>query len=241
MILQRVLSPIPRRWLWLGCALLTALLLALAFWFYQGAAPRAPANNDYESPPAYPKALDTFSLQQHQLFADPMNGLGLRYHSAQESLQFDINIYPIGGLNWQPSPHLFDGELQVILADRQYAVSQGQWLSHQQIIRQPVWLAGSSGMQLHGWLTGAQMQRFDVVYLFIQQDKWIKFSFFNDHTGAGFPPQSGFLHKTQQWVERFLPHIQAPPESPYARQQRELHSQKIRAKAQELLKARQAP
>lgn len=193
--------------------------------------------SEYTSPAVYPQQTAQFRVIKEELYADPMNGFGLRYQDkAKAGSHFDVNIYPVGSLYWQNLGPILDSEIAVILADRDYLISQGQWQEKRAVTRAQVLIAGQSGVRVHWYLwTPAKIQH-EIVYLFLQQDKWVKFSFYR--TAAHYTQADGvnLARQADSAVWQLLPELHAPPQSPVVAKKRAEHAEKIKAKAQELLK-----
>jgi hypothetical protein len=195
--------------------------------------------SDYTSPAVFPTQTQTFELIKQEIFADAMNGLGLRYQDkTKPSSHFDVNMYPVGGLYWQHMPPVLDGEIAVILADRDYAISQGLWQEKREVLRTPVTIAGQAGVRLQWYLWLPHKIQHEIVFLFLQQDKWIKFSFYRTAANYLTVDALNLAKQAEIAVWQLLPELHAPPESPQVAQRRAEHAAKMKAKAQELLKGK---
>lgn len=197
--------------------------------------------SEYTSPAVYPEQTRAYQLIKQEIYADPMNGLGLRYQDKLKSgSHFDVNIYPVGSLYWQQLAPLLDGEVAVILADRDYLISQGQWQEKRTIVRTPVTIAGQAGVRLQWYLWTPNKIQHEIVFLFLQQDKWVKFSFYRLAANFVEADAVNLAQQAANAVWQLLPEVHAPPESPVVAQKRAEHAEKIKTKAQELLRG-QAP
>lgn len=220
--------------------LLVAIALTIFFFFnpfrqLAVSTPDAPANNNYEVPAAYPKNTEQFVLQTRELHSDPMNGIGLRYQAKGNNREkLDVNIYPVGALSWVDNPNLLEEEANNILADMDYLIRQQQWQQRLDVLREPLTIHGQQGLCLHFKLQQDKYILYKMVYLFVQQDKYIKFT--QDSTDLS--PNA--LLRSRAAVTHMLPLIHAPPESPYAHRVREVHREKMKKRVQELLRDRQS-
>ncbi len=195
--------------------------------------------SEYTSPEVFPTQTHNFQLIKQEIFADPMNGLGLRYQDkAKPGSHFDVNIYPVGSLYWQQMAPVLDGEIAVILADRDYAISQGAWQEKREVVRVPVTIAGQAGVRLQWYLWTAQKIQHEIVFLFLQQDKWVKLSFYRTAPSYMAADAVNLAKQAENAVWQLLPELHAPPESPQVAQKRAEHAAKMKAKAQELLRAK---
>ena len=75
-------------------------------------------------------------------------------------------MYPVGGLHWQQMAAIVDGEIAAILADRDYAISQGQWQEKRAVVRTPVTIAGQAGVRVHWYLWAPAKIQHEIVFLF---------------------------------------------------------------------------
>ncbi len=197
-------------------------------------APVVPGNNDFEHPAAYPASTANLTLQQRELFSDPMNGIGLRYNvNNYPGLSLDLNMYPVGALSWVNNPNLLDDEADVILADMDYLIQHGRWQQRLETLREPVVLQEQPALRLHFKLQTGTTAIYKIIFLLVQEDKYVKFSM----ESADLSPNA--LQQAQGLVEHLLPQVHAPPESDYARKIRDEHQAKMKQKVQELLRQRQ--
>jgi hypothetical protein len=215
-----------------ACVVTAALLIACG--------KKSPS--EYTSPAVFPEHTKNFQLIKQEIYADPMNGLGLRYQDkVKPASQFDVNIYPVGSLYWQNLAPLLDGEVAVILADRDYAITQGMWQEKREVVRAPVTIAGQAGVRLQWYLWTPQKIQHEIVFLFLQQDKWVKFSFYRITAHYTAADAMNLAKQAEAAVWQLLPEIHAPAESALVAQKRAEHAAKIKAKAQELLRERTSP
>lgn len=198
--------------------------------------------SEYSSPQHYPEQTQTYQLVKQEVYADPMNGLGLRYQDkAKPSSHFDVNMYPVGSLYWQQMAPLIDGEIATILADRDYLISQGQWQDKRAVLRTPVTIAGQAGIRVQWYLWAPEKIQHEIIFLFLQQDKWIKLSFYRSAAEYLEADAQNLVKQAESAVWQLLPALHAPPESPQIAKKRAEHAAKMKAKAQELLRGSQAP
>lgn len=195
--------------------------------------------SEYTSPAVFPQQTQQFQLIKQEIFADPMNGLGLRYQDkSKPGSHFDVNMYPVGGLHWQQMAAIVDGEIAAILADRDYAISQGQWQEKRAVVRTPVTIAGQAGVRVHWYLWAPAKIQHEIVFLFLQQDKWVKISFYRNAANYLEADALNLVKQAESAAWQLLPALHAPPESPQVAQKRAEHAAKIKAKALELLQAK---
>jgi hypothetical protein len=195
--------------------------------------------SEYTSPAVFPEHTQAYQLTQQELYADPMNGIGLRYHDkAKPTSRFDVNIYPVGSLYWQQLEPLLEGEIAVILSDRDYLIAQGKWQEKRAVMRTPVTITGQAGVRLQWYLWAPNKIQHEIVFLFLQQDKWIKFSFFKMAAAYDNADAMNLAQQAEAAVWQLLPELHAPPESPLVAQKRAEHAAKIKAKAAELLRGK---
>jgi hypothetical protein len=195
--------------------------------------------SEYTSPEVYPERTQTYQLSKQEIYADPMNGLGLRYQDKiKPGSHFDVNIYPVGSLYWQQLAPLIDGEVAVILADRDYTISQGLWQEKRDVLRTPVTIAGQAGVRLQWYLWSPQKIQHEIIFLFLQHDKWVKISFFKITARYAAADALNVAQQAEAAVWQVLPEIHAPPESALVAQKRAEHAEKIKTRAEELLRAR---
>lgn len=195
--------------------------------------------SEYVSPAVFPEYTQAYQLSKQEVYADPMNGVGLRYQDkVKPSSHFDVNIYPVGSLYWQQMAPLLEAEVAVILADRDYAISQGAWQEKRDVVRAPVTIAGQAGVRVQWYLGAPQKIQHEIVFLFLQQDKWVKLSFFKTASAYAVADALNLAKQAEAAVWQVLPEIHAPPESVAVAQKRAEHAAKMKARAQELLRSR---
>lgn len=213
-------------WRWAGAFLVALVLAALAvFTFWPKPLKPAPP-----SPVAlFPTHTAQWQLTTQNLFADPMNGLGLRYsHTQNPSLSVDVNIYPVGALYWDNNPYLLDDEADVILNDMDYLVKEGTFTARLNTLREKTTLNGQPALLVHFYLTHKGPAQHRVVLLQQQQDKFVKFT----HTST--QPHENPIATLQSMALELLAQLQVQPEQANVQALRQAHRQKMAQKAQQL-------
>jgi hypothetical protein len=93
-------------------------------------------------------------------------------------------------------------------------------------------------VRLQWYLWAEQKIQHEIVFLFLQQDKWVKFSFFRNTAHYAAADAMNLAKQAEAAVWQLLPEVHAPAESALVAQKRAEHAAKIKAKAQELLRTR---
>ena len=177
------------------------------------------SSSDYANALVYPDKV--YSLQyvsQHQ-YDDPIWGIQLRYaHIFSQADILDVYVYPIPATKWEEQLTVLNEETNAVLKEITLAVEKGHYQSVTSGQSGEVNIAGQKGVKTPLELTmkdGTPYQSF--VYLFIQQDKFIKLRFsLLKGNGAGLPNEDSL-------AEEIIANIKVPPESEYMIAKREEH------------------
>ena len=182
--------------------------------------------SDYEKLLVYPEKIYAMEFMSKHQFDDPLYGIQLRYaHTFSRDDILDVYVYPIPSTNWSDKLAVLKAATDAVLNEISYAVEQKHYQSAKPGEVQPIQLAGKKGMKTPLDLvfdSGARYKSF--VYLFIQEDKFIKLRFsLLLGNGEGLPSEDLL-------AEELLTNISVPPESAY------MHDKRASFIAQQMLR-----
>lgn len=188
-------------------------------------APTQPVS-DYHNDLVVPQATENFTLANKHVFDEPMAGVSLSYQNrAYPTDVITLYVYPIDALSWDDAAAVLAAEMEDVMADVDIAVERGHYLSRTEPVVDPFSFE-SDGHQFSGLKSS-----FDVVaqngvtyhsnsYLFLQQDKYIKFR-------TSFDSRVTVAWSGDETVKEILPGVSVPPESPYMAQLRATHREQL--------------
>lgn len=198
--------------------LLTCCLLLVAC---QTNMVKAPAEVDDKL--TYPQQTDTLVLMGKKTFDDPLDGVQLRYqYIFYPDDVVDIYIYPIARTNWANTEEVLKEEYDNVLKQVDYAIEQGHYASRGE--QQSDWVSFDEKRGLKGQFKlvfPPEDNRQSYVYLFIQEDKFLKFRL------SLVAEEGAKLPNTDEIVEDLLGGISVPPESEYMAKLRKQQREKV--------------
>lgn len=209
--------------------LLTALLSACA-------SQRPKNDSDYEKDLIYPKDAYPLVFVEKKIFDDPMGGVMLRYVDENHPSDYiTVYVYPIADISWDNTEDVLAEEMKTVLAEVDYMVQAGRYSSRTPETQEK-FTVEQAGQEVTGlkakfsFIQDDKVEYDSFAYLFIEEDKFIKFR------------TSFATTETQNWsgdeiVKKLLPGIKVPPESEYMKNLREQHRQKMAEQLLELLKS----
>lgn len=173
-----------------------------------------------------PELTENFRLVGRQQYPDPLYGVGFQYENRiYPSDVVTVYVYPINRVEWSDQDPVLTQESERVLAEVDYAVEQGHYASRSESVLsdfefqsdEKTWRGKKSSFSLQ---TLQQVEFFSNTYLFILEDKYVKFR-------TSFDSRTTVPWNGDATVQELLPLIQVPPESDYMKQLRQNHRQKM--------------
>ncbi len=173
------------------------------------------AASDYKNQLIYPTQVGDFVYVDQHIYNHPLEGIQLNYvHNMFEFDRYDVFIYPIRRVEWSDVNETLADELSLIAKEIETARKQGVYDSIE-IVDSFNTQIKSAGRTLNGkslsLKASSDGKTFNsYVYLFSQQDKFIKFriSYQTSEQMVSEPNATAF-------VEAVLPHLKVPAESKF--------------------------
>jgi len=190
-----------------------------------------PPASDYAKDLTFPKKVYAMEYVSQHKYDDPIYGIQLRYaHDFSSSDILDVYVYPIPAAEWEETLPLLREETKQVLAEIKMAVEQKHYQAATPGEIQEIELAGQKGVKTPLDLIindGTPYQSF--VYLFAQEDKFIKLRFsFLKGNGEGLPNGDSL-------AEELIAKISVPKESAYMHALREEHKKQQAQQLMQLL------
>ncbi|TQV87557.1 hypothetical protein [Aliikangiella coralliicola] len=187
------------------------------------------ASSDYENNLVYPQSVYSLQFVTQKTFDDPIWGTQLRYaHIFSENDIVDVFVYPIAATNWDNEVATLMHENQKVLDEINEAVKRKHYkavkVEKTGEIKFGEWQGVKSSLDLT--MNDGKLYR-SFVFLFIQQDKFIKVRFsLLKGKDLGLPDENVIARE-------LITAITVPAESAYMLAMREQHREQ---RAQELLR-----
>lgn len=202
-------------------------LLILCLLTISCASKRPAIYTDYDKNLVAPHSIGEIILMDKIVHDDPLLGVSLAYQDkAFPEDRINIYIYPMREISWENKPDILNTNIGLALKDVDTVIEYGHYksrtaetLSDFNFTSNDVQYSGKKAA--FNMFTNNGILVFSDIYLFIAQDKLIKFrTSFNSHLTKQSMGDS--------IVEKILPHIQVPPESIYMKNLRKEHKKKMR-------------
>ena len=189
---------------------------------------------DYQAQLIAPVTAEEFILKEKKVFDDPALGAMLSYINRDfPEDNITVYVYPINATSWEDSNETLTKELKNALRDVDAAVHHGYYQSRSaETIKDIIFKENNIeyvGKSAEFNLTTKQgIDIYSNVYLFIDQDKYIKFRTSYDSRLTNVSMGDDAVHK-------LLPQMVIPPESIYMKNIREAHDKKRQEQLMQLI------
>ena len=190
------------------------------------AATRPKDASDYTNSLAAPQRTEDFIQTEKKVFDEPILGVMLRY----ENMTFPedmitIYVYPIADYDWEDIDTTLESEIKQALKEVDVLVQYGHYQSREKENWSDLTFTDNEreykGKKVNFVMTDKQGNSlYSDIYMFIAQDKYIKFR-------TSFDSRMAKGSDGDKVVKELLPKITVPPESIYMKNLRAEHKQRV--------------
>jgi hypothetical protein len=177
---------------------------------------RMPGVSDHPGDFRYPNETENLVLVDTHVYDEPLLGISLKYRDKTYHFDLiDVYVYPIGKVSWEDAIPVLKEETARAVQEIDAAVKRGIYLSQQTYggALEIALFAGTReyrGVKLQTEITTRENAVFaSLIYLFIQQDKFIKFRVSKIKAMDGISPDTDYA------LAEILAELVVPPESRY--------------------------